>query len=429
MFLKNGRKKLENKLVKNFASLSILKMSNFLLSWLLYPYIIRMVGIAHFGEIVLAQSVMLYFVIFTDYGFSLSAPREIARLYTTHPKECNAQVSNFLFAQIVLGCISFVGLILLTQSIPFFAKKASLLCLSFMIVLGQSAIPAWIFQGIERMEYLAWLNLIAKLLFVVGVWWVLQTPDDYLWVNFVWGAAHLLTGTLAWGILVKRFGFTIGLVSFKKIIAIIKRDFHLFIANLTNVVIFNSSVIMLGFFVDDKTLGVYSIADRIFLFVRQLVVITHQTVYPRITQLAEKSKQAVNNFFHTFVRWGIILGLPACLLFLTIAPWIVYVFAEKYLSDTTIFIRILSFTPLLALLNIPASQSLLVFGKERLYTQLSTLAVVFHSIVSLGLIYFYQGYGAAWAMLLTELFLLGIFNYTSYTQKLFPAKLKNHLIP
>jgi len=418
--MKNDRKKPEKRLLKNFASLSILKVSNFLLSWLLYPYIIRMVGIANFGEIVLAQSIMLYFVILTDYGFSLSAPREIARWHMSNPKECYLQVSNFLFAQIVLGCISFLGLILLIQGFPFFAKRASVLCLSFMIVLGQSVIPAWVFQGIEKMEYLAWLNLIAKLLFVAGVWVVLQTPGDYIWVNFVWGASHLLVGILAWGMLIVRFDFRISLVSGHKIVFTLKRDFHLFIANLTNVVIFNSSVIMLGFFVDANTLGLYSIADRIFLFVRQLVVITHQSVYPRVTQLAEQSVLEVQKFFRFFVRWVLILGVPACLLLLMIAPWVVYIFAEKYFSDTANFLRILSFTPLLALLNIPAGQSLLVFGKEHLYTRLSTVAVIFHSLVSFGLIYFYQGYGAAWAMLFTELFLLGIFNITCYAQKLFP---------
>ncbi|OJJ21219.1 hypothetical protein BKI52_11680 [marine bacterium AO1-C] len=419
--MKSDREKSENQLLKNFTSLSILKASNFVLSWLIYPYIIRIVGVEYFGEIVLAQSIMLYFAIFTDYGFSLSAPREIARWHKANPRKCHFQISNFLFAQILLGCISFLTLILLTQNIPFFSKKGSLLLLSFMIVLGQNAMPVWVFQGIEKMEYLAWLNLIAKLLFVIGIWWMLQAPEDYIWVNFVWGTAHLFVGLLAWGILIARFGLKISWVSGKQIILTLRRDFHLFIANLTNVVIFNSSVIILGFFVDANTLGLYSIADRIFLFIRQLVVITHQTIYPRVTQLAERSVQEVQKFFLVFVRWVVILVLPACVLLLVIAPWIVYIFAEQYLSDTTNFVRILSFTVLLALLNIPAGQSLLVFGKERVYTQLSALAVVFHIIVSLGLAYFYQGYGVAWAMLFTECFLLGIFNFACYSQKLFSA--------
>ncbi len=419
--MKSDHRKSENQLLKNFASLSVLKVSNFLLGWLLYPYIIRMVGIVSFGEIVLAQSIMLYLVIFTDYGFSLSAPRAIAR-EVSNPKACHVQISHFLFAQILLGSVAWLVLVLLVYNVPFFSQRATLLLLSFMMVLGQNAIPTWIFQGIEKMEYLAWINLVAKLLYAVGVIVVLQTSHDYIWVNFAWGAAHLFAGGMAWGILILRFGVKISVVSWQQIGQILKRDFHLFMANLTNVIIFNSSVIILGFFVNANTLGLYSIADRIFLFVRQLVVVTHQTVYPRVTQLAEQSSQSVQKFFQVFVRWVFVLVLPACLLLFLLAPWVVYLFAKQSLPETVTFVRILSFTSLLALLNIPAGQSLLVFGKEQVYTQLSAWGVVFYILTSLTLIYFYQAPGAAWAMLLTECFLLGLFNLTCYTQKIFSKK-------
>ena len=408
--MKNDIKSFDIQLFKNFASLSALKTSNFFLSWLIYPYIIRQVGIVNFGEIILTQSIMLYFVVFTDYGFSLSAPREIARLYPYKPQDCYNKASVFFQAQILLCCISFILLMLLTQGAPFFSKRTELLYLSFMIVMGQNALPAWVFQGIEKMEYLAWLNLIAKLLFIIGIWWVLQVPDNYLWVNFIWGIAHLLVGIIAWGILIVRFGFKIRLTSWKNILQVLKQDFHLFIANLTNMIIFNSSVIILGVVANATTLGLYSIADRIFLFARQIVVVIHQTIYPRATQLADKSRQELQRFFHSFVRWVLVIMLPACLLLLLLAPWVVFIFAEKYLIDTTNFVRILSFTSLLALLNIPANQSFLVLKKEKVYTQLSALAVVFYCSISLILTYFYQGYGAAWAMLITESFLLLVFN-------------------
>ena len=72
--------------LKNFASLSVLQAITYLLPILILPYLFRMIGPAKFGLIAFAQAFVQYFMILTDYGFSISATKEIS-LCLHHPDE------------------------------------------------------------------------------------------------------------------------------------------------------------------------------------------------------------------------------------------------------------------------------------------------------------------------------------------------------
>ena len=68
-----------NKLFENIISLFSIKGLEYLLAFITFPYLTRVLEVEKFGAIVFAQGIMQYFVLFTDYGFNLLAPREIAK--------------------------------------------------------------------------------------------------------------------------------------------------------------------------------------------------------------------------------------------------------------------------------------------------------------------------------------------------------------
>lgn len=404
----------DKKIVENFASLSFLKLSNFVLSWVFYPYLIRLIGIDNFGLVIFAQSIMLYLVTLTDYGFSLSAPREIARLYATQPKECTKKINDFFYTQLVLLGVSFVCLLILVQTIPFFHKHSQLLYVSFFIVAGQVLLPVWFFQGVEKMTYLAYFNLLAKLVLIVGIMLCIRQKADYIFVNLFWGLGNVLAGLGAWVVMMWRFNFRFCKPSYQRIRQILLQDFHLFVASITNIITFNSTVIILGLFATKETLGLYSVVDRIFMIIRQVVVVIHQSTYPRVAQLAQQSFKALGTFFSKYFRLMLGVFVPLSLILCVLAPTIVRVFTGQSLSQVANYIQVLSITPLFTVLNLPACQTLLVTHKETTYTVLSTIGAVFHLSLSILLIYNFGGYGAVVGLLITELVLCGLFSWQLY---------------
>ncbi len=64
--------------MKNVASLSTLQAITYLLPIIILPYLFRVIGPEKFGLIAFAQAFVQYFMILTDYGFNISATKEIS---------------------------------------------------------------------------------------------------------------------------------------------------------------------------------------------------------------------------------------------------------------------------------------------------------------------------------------------------------------
>ena len=72
------RKKLKTPMVINFISLALLQGVNYLLPLLSFPFLFRVLGVERWGLVTFGYSLMQYFVMFTDFGFNLSATKFIS---------------------------------------------------------------------------------------------------------------------------------------------------------------------------------------------------------------------------------------------------------------------------------------------------------------------------------------------------------------
>ena len=76
----------DHTLIANFSSLAGAQAINVIIPLVIYPYLISVIGVANFGKVALAQSLVTFFVILVDYGFNITANRD-ASLNRSDPKK------------------------------------------------------------------------------------------------------------------------------------------------------------------------------------------------------------------------------------------------------------------------------------------------------------------------------------------------------
>ena len=371
----------KRRLLENFLSLSVLQGANYILPLITLPYLVRVLGPEKFGLIAFAQAFIGYFIILTNYGFNLSATREIS--INRDKKEKVSEIFNsVMIVKFLLGILSFFILALILIFIPKFRNDWLVYIFTFGMVIGQILFPVWFFQGMERMKYITILNIIAKGIFTICIFIFIRKMADYLYVPLINSMGFLVAGGLSLRIVSKDFGIKFILPSFEAIKYQLKEGWHIFISTVAISLYTTSNTFILGLFTNNTIVGYYAAAEKIVKAVQGLLVPISQTAYPHISKLASESKERALNFIRKLVK---IVGGISFIISLSIfifAKLIVNIILGPQYQQSIIVLRILAFLPfMIGLATVYATLFLLGFGYIKTWSRIiigsSVLDIIF----------------------------------------------------
>ena len=179
---------------KNFLALGILQGTNFLIPLIIMPYLVTTIGIENYGIVGIIQALMVYFYSITDYGFLVSATRELATANGNLTK-IGEVFNKVFFTKMLLLVVAALLLALLVFLIPDLTELAFPITLGFAVVVGQTLLPVWFFQGVEKMKYLAYVNLFAKIIFTILIFVFVKQESDFYLVLLFLGLGNVVSGS------------------------------------------------------------------------------------------------------------------------------------------------------------------------------------------------------------------------------------------
>jgi len=397
-------------LLENFFSLGLIQGANFLLSIITFPYIVRVIGVERFGIITLLQTIMLYFVVLTDYGFNLSATKDISVNRKNITRVSNI-FSEVIATKFVLLLLSFLILSSSFLLFPSFKEYWLLTLFSFTIVLGQLLQPTWFYQGIEQMKYITYINILNRALYASGIFVFISEPQDYLYINLINGVSLVVGGVISLIIVFRKFGLQFSFPSLTRIRRQLVDAWSIFFATIIISVSNNTNIVILGIFASPLIIGYYSIAEKVFQIMRTFAAILYQVVYPRVCILAQESFEALANFLHKLLKAIMLVFIPLSLIVFAFADHIVLFIAGKYISEAALVLRIICFGPFMAALNIPASQTMLAYKLNNLYTVVLSIGAVINVALNFTLTYHFKAVGTASSIMITETISTGLLYY------------------
>jgi PST family polysaccharide transporter len=393
----------EKKIIKNnYLALLLIQGANFILPLITLPYLVRTLGLEKYGLVMIAQSIALFLTIIVDFGFNISATRVVARL--KNDKEKLSQFYfNVVFIKIVLILFTFLILLGMTTFIDRFNAEASVYLFSFGLVVGNAIFPTWFFQGIEKMRMISFINISAKLIFTISIFFIILSPNDYEYVPILNGVSFMLTGIIG-------FLFSLRYVNFVfpkslELKDIVKSSFSLFVSNFAVSLYSSSNTLILGLFAGDSIAGAYASMEKLVLATKSLYIPLYQSIFPK---LSTKPLQSVYNFTNKIKIPILISGLLITSIIIIGSKFILtLIYNDPIITSYNAIFQILGLIAVFSALNMLYVS--LFFPAIKAYKVRMKILVasgIFHLGLILILVQFYGIYGAAISAAITELLIL-----------------------
>jgi PST family polysaccharide transporter len=397
----------DRKLVfKNIFFLGLMQGANYILPFITIPYLVRTIGIENYGLVAFAQSFAAYFVIFTDYGFSLSATKLIS-INRDNSQKISEIFSSVLFVKLAFVIFSVILSTVIIFSFKKFYSEYEIFYFSLLLLIGQMLFPVWLFQGLEKMKYITFINILIKLFFTLCIFIFIRQEKDYLYVPLINSLGFLVGGLVAFYIAIKQFNikFSFNLANIKNQLI---DGWHLFLAILSTNIYRNANTFFLGLVSTNTAVGYYALASKIIISLQALMSPIGQSLYPHLSKKYHtiSRKNAIKNLFSIAKYYGLVLFVIVFLVFV-FSNFIIKIIAAKPMIEAVIDMRVLSFVIFFGSFNyLFGTIGLINLNFERYFTKCIVFVSIFDIITCLTLGYFFKDLGASIAFIASEFFLL-----------------------
>lgn len=409
----------KKRLAGNVASLGILQGINYVLPLVTIPHLVRVLGPEYFGLLTFATATNTYFTIITDYGFNLSATRQVS-IFRDSKEKVNEIFSSVLIIKLILMAISFGLMASLVFAVEKFTQQWVVYFLTFGSVVGQVLFPVWLFQGLERMKYITYVNIGTKVFFTFCIFTFVREQADYILPPLFTSLGALLAGVISLYFLKKDFGISFTWQNASSLKYQLVEGWHVFVSTLAISLYTTSTTFILGLFTNHSAVGYYGAADKIVQVVKGLYSPISQAFYPYISRMFNESRQDALAFCHRLLfRIGLVMFIVSVILFILAEPIVVFLFGEQF-KQSVLLLKIISFTPFfVALSNIYGIQIMLNLGYKKAFSRVLIAAAALGVGLSLILVPRFESHGTAVTILLVEfLVVFFMFMYLKFWKKI-----------
>lgn len=389
------------RLLKNFFSLSVLKLINAILPFVTLPYLIKVLGFQQYGAIVLALSLIAYFQSITDYGFNLSATREIAR-HRSSQKQLSFIYSKTIISKIYLLIFSLILLVSIIFLVPQFKEDLAIYFLMCLMLIGQTLFPEWFFRGVEQMGYITILDLIIKLSFTIGVFSLIKVPQDYWLYPFLLGLSYILVAIISHYLIIKKFNLNVYFIKSAHVRKNLKQSFPLFINQFVPNLFNNTTNFLVGIILGNTAAGLFGATRQVIQILTVFNSVVSIVFFPYL--IRNKSN------FSIFSKLYFLIILTVSLILIFFHKIIFKLIGINYPQESEIFFILLLGFLSIVLYSIYSTNYLIARGHDKVVMKLTIVASILGFILIIPLINYFGVLGGAINIFICQ-FILGMGSY------------------
>jgi polysaccharide transporter, PST family len=318
-----------HRILSNAASLTLIQVANYITPLIVLVYLARVLGTEIYGVLAFTQAIIIISSILTDFGYSLSATDKISKNRDRINFVSTIIGGIYLFKLALFICCAIV-IIAFANFSQIYHEHKTLLLLTLIPIFAQTFYPLWFFQGIEKMNLLAFFSIVIKVAYVFLVIYFVKAPEDYILVPLLSGLAYGV-GVCMSIAMIYRLGYKITIPNKKRLLYCVNFSRNFFVSRVAVMVYMNSSVLILGLVANSSIVAIYSIAEQLYKAMQSAISPLSAAVYPFMSK--EKDIRLMIKLIYYcvfFVILGAIFGY-------FVSPFLIsYFFDESWASSLSL---------------------------------------------------------------------------------------------
>ena len=402
---------------KNTFWLAIFQLAKMVFPFLILPILTRRLSVETYGSLTFIKTVMNFLQIFLDFGFMLSATKEIAKIKNDTNK-IQQIMADTLLARLILGGIGFLLIIILSFFFPILSHNFLFTITSYLTVFLSIFLFDFLFRGLEIIHVMTIRFIIMKTIsFLLTIFFVRQDHQIILIPLF-----DILSSVIAIILVafeLQKRSFRLIRPKLKSSIRSLKISLIYFLSDVSATAFNAISTIIIGLVFSSTEVALFGVSIQIIGAIQALLGQLSSGIYPIMVR--QKSRKFIQQIFQktiplVFLFTGlIIILLPLALQVLA---------GDKYAAAHPI-IQILAITIFFSFINTLLGWPTLGVINQQNKVTLSTIISTVFNLVSLILLYLSNNlnlYSVAITRVITEiiLFCIRLYYYKKYRQNLHP---------
>lgn len=245
---------------KNMSLLFVVQLFGYLVPILEIPVLARSLGVQEYGKVVLVQSIALLSSLVVEYGFSLSAARQVS-LAKTDVTVLSRVFGEVLSAKLIISSVISIAALCFYMFINSQTFELEVIGLGFLYFIAFGFSPFWFFQGLEKIALVVFLEVGLRVASLICLFVFVHDPGDAL-VALSILATFALANTLLGNYLCYRNGCRVRFSLSGGWLQICK-GFHVFIYKSSNNILLSAGPALVGLLCGKIAVSGYVPAEKI----------------------------------------------------------------------------------------------------------------------------------------------------------------------
>lgn len=348
---------------------------NMLFPLITFPYVSRVLQSENLGKYNFSQSIITYFIMIAGLGISQYAIREGAK-YRDNREQYENFASEVFSINIISSLISYVLLFICVFNIGKLYPYRIIILIFSLEIFFTTIGTEWIFSTFEEYGYITVRSIVFKVISMLLLFLLVKDADDYLKYAGITVFANVGANSLNYFYLKKRcqLHFTLKCNWERHLPPVL----IMFASSIAIQIYVNSDMTMLGLMCNDKVVGIYTVAAKIYNIVKNMLSAVLVVIIPRAALLLGQNKhEEYKKLIQDILNALIVLVVPAVVGLFCLSQEIVDLIAGLGYEQANSSLRLLSIALLFCLMGWLFNDCVLIPArKEKIVLMATTISAI-----------------------------------------------------